>query len=235
MKGEPRPAFDALALRWNAERSVWRTGAQRYDAWYDTPKGKAILAIEAACLRPLVERFPRPRLEVGVGTGRFAQALGIEYWLDPAPGPLAIARSRGVMAVQGYGEALPFARGTFGCVLLAFTLCFVADASAVLREAHRVLRPEGGLVMALLLKGTPWASSYAARGAHGHPIYRDARFQTRHEVEALLKKAGFQVTAWRSALFQPPGLEAYAWEDPIEGYNPAAGVHAVGAMPKRRR
>ncbi len=217
MKGEPQPAFDAPA--------------QQYDAWYDTPKGQAILAIEVACLRPLVERFPRPRLEVGVGTGRFAQALGIEYGLDPAPGPLAIARSRGVVAVQGYGEALPFASRTFGCVLLAFTLCFVADAAAVLREARRVLRPDGGLVMALLLKGTPWAGSYAARGAQGHPIYRDARFHAKDEVETLLKTAGFGAMTWRSALFQAPGLAAYHWEEPVPGRHPQAGVTAVAAAP----
>src|SRR3972149_5335474 len=46
--------------------------AERYDAWYDSPKGRALLGTEVACLRPLLSQFPQPYLEVGVGTGRFA-------------------------------------------------------------------------------------------------------------------------------------------------------------------
>ncbi|MFO7650004.1 MAG: hypothetical protein R6X13_01500, partial [bacterium] len=56
--------------------------AAQYDAWYDG-KGKAAFATELAALRPLLARLPRPWLEVGVGTGRFAQALGIPLGIDP--------------------------------------------------------------------------------------------------------------------------------------------------------
>ena len=66
----------------------------RYDDWYNSPKGRALLTTEVACLQPLVERLPKPYLEVGVGTGRFAEALGIEWGIDPWPSALEKARRR---------------------------------------------------------------------------------------------------------------------------------------------
>jgi SAM-dependent methyltransferase len=205
---------------------AFNSQADRYDAWYDTPKGQALLATEVTCLRPFIQRLPQPWLEVGVGTGRFAQALGIGYGLDPAPSALVKARQRGVPVVRSVGEAIPFIGGAFGGVLVAFSLCFVNDPLAVLREAHRVLLPDGGLVLGLLLRGTPWADFYAQRGKEGHPIYSTAHFYSKEEVERLLAQAGFRVTACRSTLFQPPGQDAYRQETPVEGYAPGCGFFA---------
>lgn len=81
--------------------------AGRYDAWYDTDAGAAILTTEIAALRPLVEAFPKPRLEVGVGTGRFARALEARCGLDPSGEALQLARRRGVLPAAGVGEATP--------------------------------------------------------------------------------------------------------------------------------
>ena len=44
--------------------------ADRYDAWFETGKGRLVFQVEAKCLRDLLEEAPRPWLEVGVGTGR---------------------------------------------------------------------------------------------------------------------------------------------------------------------
>jgi ubiquinone/menaquinone biosynthesis C-methylase UbiE len=204
--------------------------AAQYDAWYDSPKGRALLTTEVACLRPLLEQFPRPHLEIGVGTGRFAEALGIECGLDPSPQALEKAQRRGAKVVLGNGEALPFADTRFGGVLMAFTLCFVREPYKVLGEIWRVLVPGGGLVLGLLLKGTPWADFYAKRGAEGHPLYRTAHFYSREEVEALIKQVGFRITAYRSTLFQKPGLALYEEEQPIDACVSGAGFVAIAAV-----
>ena len=202
----------------------------RYDAWYDTPKGRALLASEVASLKPLLQRFPRPYLEVGVGTGRFAQALGIGYGVDPSVRALDKAVQRGVKALLGVGGALPFRDATFGTVLMAFTLCFVEDPSTVMREIHRVLFSRGGLVLGLLLRGTPWANFYEQRGREGDPLFSTAHFYRREEVEALLKETGLCVTSFRSTLFQPPGLKVYREEEPVDGYVSGAGFVAIAAV-----
>lgn len=207
-----------------------KTYTDRYDAWYDTPKGRALLASEVACLKPLLQRFPRPYLEVGVGTGRFAQALGIGYGVDPSVRALDKAVQRGVKALLGVGEALPFRDATFGAVLMAFTLCFVEDPSTVMREIHRVLFSGGGLVLGLLLRGTPWANFYEQRGREGDPLFSTAHFYRREEVEALLKETGLCITSFRSTLFQPPGLKVYREEEPVDGYVSGAGFVAIAAV-----
>ena len=78
---------------------VFDSHASEYDAWYDTDAGKTIFAMEVDCLKPLLYSYPRPYLEIGVGSGRFARALGIEYGVEPAPAPDAYGESQGN---QGY-------------------------------------------------------------------------------------------------------------------------------------
>lgn len=150
--------------------------AAAYDAWYDSPTGRPILATEVAALRPLIEVFAQPRLEIGVGTGRFADLLGVRFGLDPSRDALMFARRRGVLVANAVGEAVPFVSRHFGAVLMAFTLCFVTDPAAIFRETRRLLADGGGLVIGFLPRGTPWADLYALRAARGQPGYRDAGF-----------------------------------------------------------
>ncbi|MBI4298506.1 MAG: class I SAM-dependent methyltransferase [Chloroflexi bacterium] len=212
------------------EKQPFQVYADRYDAWYDSPKGRALFATEVRCLRLLLQGFQKPYLEVGVGTGRFAHALGIECGVDPSPQAIETAQRRGIKALLSVGESLPFADGSFGAVLLTFTLCFVQDPNKVLREIHRVLSKEGGLALGLLPKGTPWADSYAERGAKGDPFYREAHFYSKEEVERVLRESGFRIAEYRSTLFQPPGLEVYSEEKPLDGYVPGAGFVAISAV-----
>jgi SAM-dependent methyltransferase len=212
--------------------SIFEREAQRYDAWYDTPAGQAILAAELGAVRPLFGGLPHPWLEVGVGGGRFAAALGVEAGVDPALGALRLAARRGVSVAAARGEQLPFRGGAFGAVLFALALCFVPDQLAALREARRVLRPAGGVVVGDLPADGPWGRHYLAQAAAGHPYYRDARFLTRAELLALLLEAGLRPVRRRSALFRPPAA-APSDEAAREGDDPRAGFLALLAVPDR--
>lgn len=214
---------------------VFDTRAAEYDAWYDGEPGKGIFAMEVECLKPFLQTCPRPHLEIGVGTGRFAAALKVEYGLDPAPGPLRIAASRGIQVVRAVGEKVPFADGSFGGVLLALTLCFVDNPLAVLRETRRILRPDGRLMLGLVPGESPWAKHYLRKGDEGHWIYRGARFYSREQIESLLRLSRFEVVAYRSSLFQRPGQDRYPIETPASGYRPSAGFVAMAADLQRNR
>jgi len=209
---------------------VFDSHASEYDAWYDTEAGKAIFAMEVDCLKPLLHGYSRPYLEVGVGSGRFAQALGIEYGVEPAPALAHMAKNRGVKVTEATGEELPFPDKMFGGLLMAFTLCFMDKPQKALQEAWRVLQPEGGLVLGLILQNSPWAEFYASKGREGHPIYSKAKFFSKDEVESLLRVCGFKVADYRSTLFQPPGQSTYHLESPVSGYFQSAGFVAVGSQ-----
>ncbi|MBI4331531.1 MAG: class I SAM-dependent methyltransferase [Chloroflexi bacterium] len=184
--------------------------------------------MEVDCLWPFLHRHERPYLEIGVGSGRFAQALGIEYGLDPALALLRMARSRGIEVFKAIGEELPFRGRIFGGIVIALTLCFVRDPQKVLQEAWRVLQPGGGLVVGLIPKGSAWAEFYTGKGRKGHPLYSTATFFSRDEVECLLRLIGFGRLDCRSVLFQPPGQSCYSPEHSVAGYRESAGFVAIG-------
>lgn len=196
--------------------------AQRYNGWYEGDVGRVLFPMEVECLRPLLSGLPKPHLEVGIGTGRFAEALDMEVGLDPARSMLRLARQRGFSVVQGVGEHLPFPDEIFGAVLLVVTLCFVDDPLSVLRESARVVRPGGAVILGLILRESPWAEVYLEKGRRGHPFYAVAHFYRLEEVEEMLKSAGLQIRRYRSALCQAP-TEVPSPGPPLEGYIPEAG------------
>jgi hypothetical protein len=61
---------------------VFDVAAKRYDAWYDKPFGKSAFTLEKVCIESLFKNLKQPFLEVGMGTGRFANALKIGYGID---------------------------------------------------------------------------------------------------------------------------------------------------------
>jgi ubiquinone/menaquinone biosynthesis C-methylase UbiE len=97
-------------------------------------------------------------LDVGAGTG-----ANLPYYprdqvselvlLDPSPGMLDRARRRATelgwtfRLVQHRAEHLPFEGETFDTVVFTCALCTIADAAGAVREAHRVLRRDGRLLV----------------------------------------------------------------------------------------
>lgn len=97
-------------------------------------------------------------LDVACGTGILAREIasrtsstGAVTGLDPGAGMLAVAEqlAPGVEWRQGVAESLPFEDDSFDAVVSQFGLMFFDDRRAALREAVRVLAPEGHLAMAV--------------------------------------------------------------------------------------
>ncbi len=202
--------------------------ALNYDRWYDTPEGSAILAEELACLRTVVPEFVGDWLEVGVGTGRFAAALGVQQGLDPSPPMLALATGRGIRTQTGVAEALPYADCSFHGLLMVASLCFVADTERALAECARVLRPGGMLLIGHIPSDGPWGREYVLKAKEGHPVYSLARFTTVAETVGIVAAAGFYLDAAASALFWSPGSAPPASPRIEHGTVSGAGFVALG-------
>lgn len=186
---------------WRQAAQVFDERAEEYDAWFEE---SLLFAIERGALQELVTPLCGPKLEIGVGPGRFAEALGVEFGIDPALSPLLFAKKRGVQVCQAVGEALPYGGQSVGTVLLLFTYCFLADPIPVLRECRRVLKPGGHLVLGLIVADSPWGGMLQQKKEAGHPFYQQARFYDPAEVEQCLVGCGFVVEERRSGLAQPP-------------------------------
>jgi len=84
-------------------------------------------------------------------------------------------------------------------------------------------------VLNLILKGSPWAEFYAAKGGEEHHLYSKARFFSKDEMARLLQLSGFEVLDYRSTLFQLPGQSRHLPEHAVMGYQEAAGFVAIGS------
>jgi SAM-dependent methyltransferase len=204
-----------------------------YDRWFEETEGRMIFESEVRAVRLLMKDLAPPFLEIGVGSGRFAKALGIRYGVEPSDALLQMAIMRGIRAEKAYGEKLPFPAGVFGAVFVLFTLCFVEDPGKVIWEAKRVLRDGGRLIVGIINRESPWGKLYQKKGVEGHPIYRHARFYSPIDVEAMLQTAELKVKAHSSTLYRQPG-ESYD-ESARSGFSAEAGFVCILAAKERAR
>ncbi|MFH0769443.1 MAG: class I SAM-dependent methyltransferase [Chloroflexota bacterium] len=211
----------------DTDSSPFDSLAMAYDSWFDE-EGRLTFAIEVKALQEVLSLLPKPWLEVGVGSGRFAQALGIETGIDPSVKLLEVAQRRGITVFRARGEEQFFHAQTFGAVFLILTLCFVDSPIAVLQEACRILKPEGKLVLGLVLRESPWGKFYQSKKMQGHRFYKYASFYSYPEVERLLTDSGFTIEKVISTLFQKPD-EVRKMESPREGFLADAGFTVITA------
>jgi SAM-dependent methyltransferase len=99
----------------------------------------------------VAEVAPLRVLEVGCGQGwlseRIHRELGCDVVaLDQSEHMVELTRRRGVEAIVGDVQALPFDDAAFDCVVAAWMLYHAADIDRALSELARVLVPGGRLV-----------------------------------------------------------------------------------------
>ena len=94
--------------------------AEVYDAWYED---NVLFQCELGALRKITPASLLS-LEVGVGSGRFSQALGIQYGVDPAPRLLKLSKDRGIVPIQAKAEDLPFKKDSLNRSISSFLCVF---------------------------------------------------------------------------------------------------------------
>lgn len=192
---------------------------QRYDEWF--VRHEAAYHSELLAVRALLP-WRGTGLSIGVGTGRFAAPLGVQFGIDPAREVLGYAARRDISVARGIAEALPFADQSFHRILIVTTICFVDDATVMLKEARRVLKPGGVLVIGFIDRTSALGRHYLVHQAE-NVFYRDATFFSAEEVEHLLEETGFTKPLWVQTLFET--LEQTREIEPVrDGYGEGAFV-----------
>jgi ubiquinone/menaquinone biosynthesis C-methylase UbiE len=194
---------------------------KRYDAWYD--KHKFAYLSELEVLKKVIPKKAKG-LEIGVGTGRFAHTLGIQYGIDPSKKMLEIAKKRGIEVKLGYGEKLPFKNCSFDYVAIIITLCFVKDPIKVLGEARRVLKKNGKFIIGIIDKDSFLGKFYRKKKSI---FYKQANFFGVKELTNLLESVGFKRFSYYQTIFKLPE-KINSIEKPKKGFGKGGFVVISG-------
>lgn len=187
------------AARATAAQAYFREHAAEWDRIRRLHAADA--AVEAEIQQALADRPFRSLLDLGTGTGRMLELLGpgLERGLgiDLSLDMLALARARLDRAGlrhcsvrHGYIYDLALPRDSFDVVIVHQVLHYLDDGARALREAARVLRPQGRL---LVIDFAPHELEFL-RDEHAHRRLGFAE----ETVSQWLEQAGLDVISHRS-------------------------------------
>ncbi len=175
---------------------VFGDNVNLYEDWF--AQNELIFAAELEAIRQLLPAGKG--LEIGVGTGLFAEALGIEDGVEPSAKMRAKATERGINVIDAVAEELPISDQSYDFALMVTVDCFLKDISRAFQEIRRILVAEGCLIVAFINKKTPLGEMYE-KGKQDNVFYKDATFHSAQEIEQLLQEAGFTIKEKRQTVY----------------------------------
>lgn len=161
-----------------------------YEGWFE--KYPYVFKTEVAAIKKI---WPPGKnlvsLEVGSGTGRFAEALGISCGLEPSPNMDALAEERGLETIRGVAEEMPYQSQQFDVVLMNFCISYFENLQRAFAEAYRVLKPGASVIVGFIDRNSRLGKYYESKRQKS-VFYKEANYYGVREVEEKLQAAGFK-------------------------------------------
>ena len=190
-----------------------------YEDWFERNK----FTFESE-LRAIRMQLPKSNngIEIGIGSGRFAVPLGIKIGVEPSRKMREIAQKRGIEVIDGVAENLPFDDSQFDFALMVTTICFVDDIEVSFKEAYRVLKHSGFMIIGFVDRESPIGKSYLQHKWE-NKFYNIATFYTVDEIISKLEKLDFKNFSFTQTIFH--NLNEIRDIEPIkEGYGEGSFV-----------
>ncbi|MBS4065496.1 MAG: class I SAM-dependent methyltransferase [Chitinophagaceae bacterium] len=179
-----------------ADTTIFESQAQDYDSWFDNHP--ELFQNEYMALKKAIP--DGIGIELGVGTGRFADVLKIPVGVEPAHAMAQMAVARGITVINAKAEELPFHSLSFDYAIMITTDCFLDNISKAFSEAYRIIKKNGFFIVAMIDKDSELGKQY--QGKKTTSIwYKDAHFHSVHEITDQLQQAGFTNFEYWQTLF----------------------------------
>jgi SAM-dependent methyltransferase len=172
-----------------------KSTANSLGEWLATPQGDYVLKREQAYFdRTVSDIFGYNALQLGLPEHDFLQGSRIPLRIKGGNQP--------DNAVRLICTELPFDCDCMDLVVLPHTLEFAAYPHQILREAARILRPEGSLIISGMNPHSLWGLHRALGRRQGYPW--QGQFIALHRIKDWLALLGFEVEGARFAAYAPP-------------------------------
>lgn len=171
--------------------------------WFNTIPGSLLLEQEKECLEQLLP-------------GLFGYHLVQVGFMGCLPDSDKVVRTRNSVVVsegevgngrglkiRGKATSLPIATDTVDVVLLPHTMDFSRDPHQVLREAERILIPEGRIIIIGFNPISLWGAWRLIRKRSGKVPW-NGQFVSQHRLRDWLSLLGFEVEIHRELMYLPP-------------------------------
>ncbi len=172
----------------------------RLETWYESPRGQYLLQQEQALTRNLLDNvFGYHQLQLGVTRH---QALAVDSQLGHKI--YSNLQAGGSVGLQAEPDCLPLANDSIDAVVLHHALEFSDKPHALLREAHRVVAPQGHLLIVGFNPISLYGVGARLRGLFPERLWSDAHHISTRRLGDWLDLLGAEMQSVQHCFVTPP-------------------------------
>jgi len=194
-----------------------------YEDWFK--ENENIFESELLALKRVVPTNKKG-IEIGIGSGVFAEKLNIKFGIDPSENMLKLARQRNLIVDYGTAENLPYPDNSFDFAVFITSICFIDNPTKALYEAYRVIKHNGNLIIAFIDKKSCLGQTLIAN-KNNSKFYKTAKFYSVKEMISLIESADFKIDEIVQTLTNNSNTTEI--EQPMEGFGKGSFVVIKGS------
>jgi len=195
--------------------------SDEYEVWFK--ENNNIFQSELLAIKQVVP-IGKKGIEIGIGSGIFAEKLDIKFGIDPSDKMLDNARQRNLIVEKGFAENLPYSDNSFDFALFITSLCFIDNPDKAIKEAQRILISGGEIIVAFIDKESNLGQNLE-KNKNESKFYKYANFYSVPEIIRLIETNKFKVTDIVQTLKNPNNKSI---ETPLKGYGDGSFIVVKG-------
>ena len=192
-----------------------------YENWFI--ENELLFQSELLALKQVVPTNKKG-IEIGVGSGLFAEKLNIKFGIDPSEKMLEFANQRKIIVEKGVAENLPYTDNSFDFAVFVTSICFVENPEKAIKETYRILNNNGEIIIAFIDKESS-LGQILEKNKNESKFYIDAKFFSVKEIVELIETNGFLINSIFQTLTKK---NIKAIEQPLKGYEKGSFIVIKG-------